>query len=498
MTPTQQTANARSGARSWLVLAATSTAWFLVLFDDTALAIALPALGRDLGLNLPGMEWVINSYTLAFAVLALAGGIAADRYSPYTVFAAGVAAFTITSAAAALSATGAGLITTRALQGAAAALIGPPALALILSAFTSTRRALAIGVWTGTGAAALATGPMLGAMLTARFGWQSVLWLNVPLGVGIVLIAVSTARHQPARTTARTSADLRGLGLAAAGLAGLVLGLTQAAAEGWTARIWALLAVAVAALLGFLRFEARLRQPAVPPTLWRRPHLLAANLLGLASLAIMCSLFFFLALYLQLAAGTSTIQAGLALLPLTVLAAATAPLSGWLAGKLGPKLLITSGMLLTAGGLGILAGIDPSWNPADLTPGLLLAGLGIGLASTPITTEALTHVPQAQSGVAAAVHTTFRITGLSAGIAIMGTIVATQWPTGLTASNNIPAAQFAAAISTGFAVNAGIALAAAILAAAALKSRPPAHRPAPPASEPAPATATQPAASNRP
>lgn len=206
------------------------------------------------------------------------------------------------------------------------------------------------------------------------------------------------------------------------------------------------------------------------PRCFRVPNFLGGNVVGLLNLAVMCSLFFFLALYLQVAAGASPVTAGIALLPLTLLGGVLAPLAGWLVPRVGARLLIVSGMTLTAGGLVLLAGIDPAWGPWQLLPGLLLAGTGIGLVSTPITTAAMDEVPEERAGMAGAAHNAFRMVGLSLGVAIMGAIVATQWPGGLAQANGDPSG-FTTGISIGFLVNAGLAVAAAGLAFATIRTR---------------------------
>jgi EmrB/QacA subfamily drug resistance transporter len=456
------------------MLGIVTIAWFLVLADDTATAVALPSIGRDLGLGLAGLEWVVNVYTLAFAVLTLAAGAASDRYGPRPVFLTGLAVFTASSLVAAAATSGAALITMRAVQGAGAALIGPAALAMLLAAYTARKRAFALGVWSGVGAAALASGPLVGALLTRAFGWPAIFWINVPLGVAMLLAARVTARHTAppgsSAARARQRMDIAGLACSAVGLSALVFGLTQASAYGWTSlRLWLVLTVAVVALTLFVVVEHRATAPILDLTLFRQPNVLAANVLALLNLAVMCSLFFFLSLYLQLVSDASPIRAGVTLLPLTLLGAVIAPLAGWAAARTGPRPLIAAGMATTAAGLAALAGIDPGWTTWQMLPGLLLAGTGIGLASTAITTAATDTAGDRQAGMAAAAHTTFRTVGLSLGVAVMGAIVAAQWPGDL-AQAGADLDGFTTGISAGFTVNAALALAAAVLAIAAIRS----------------------------
>ncbi|MGW3935208.1 MFS transporter [Streptomyces sp. NBC_00024] len=452
----------------WL-LGTVCLAWFLVLLDDTAAAIALPSLGRDLGLGLAGLEWVVNIYTLSFAVLTLWGGMLADRLGARPVFLAGLAAFVAFSLASGLAPTGGALIGMRAGQGAGAALMGPAALALLCTSFTGPRQGMALGVWSGVGATALAIGPLLGAVLTDAFGWRSIFILNVPLGAAM-LITARAVLPRPQLPPRHGRMDIKG-GLAwAVGLSAVVFGLTQANTYGWTSpTLWAVLGAAVIGFTLFVVIERRTAQPLLDRSLLRLPNFLAGNILGLVSLAVMCSLFFFLSLYLQFASGFTPVRAGLALLPLTLLIAVVAPVTGWLVSRVGARTFIAGGMALTALGLLVLAGIDAGWRAWQLLPGLLITGVGIGLTTTPITTAAMGDVPPERTGIASGTLNASRMVGLSLGIAIMGAIVAAQWPGDLADSGVDPEA-FTDGIALGFQVNAGIALAAAVLAVAAIRT----------------------------
>jgi len=463
-----------------------------VLLDDTAVAIALPSLGRDLGLGLVGLEWVVNVYTLTFAVFTLWGGMCVDRFGARPVFLTGLVLFTGASLVAGGSPTGAALIGARAARGAAAALAGPAALAVLITSFTGPLRGIALGMWSGVGAGALAGGPLLGAVLTTSLGWPSIFWLNVPLGAAMLIIAsIVVPAAEPSSLPLRGArVDMAGTATSAIGLSALIFGLTQASSYGWrSGTLWMILSVAAAALALFIVVERRAPVPLLDLSLFRLPNLLAANVLGLLNLAVMCSLFFFLSLYLQLGAGSSPIQAGAALLPLTLLAAVVAPLAGWLVSRVSPRWLIGAGMTLTAAGLVALARVEPQWGPWQLLPGLLLTGLGIGLATTPITTAAIDQVPAPRYGIASATLNAFRMVGLSLGIAVMGGIVAAQWPRDFARSGADPGT-LTTGLSTGFLINAAAALAAAGLAIAAVRvhtSRPspaaPPHPPGPPAGE---------------
>lgn len=460
-----------SSGRAWLAVATASLASFLVLLDDSAVALALSELGQELGLGLLGLEWVVNIYTLALAVLTLPGGLLADRLGARRVLLAGLLGFGAVSLAAGLVASGGALLALRAAQGASAALVAPAALAAVTSAFPAARRGVALGVWAGVSAAALAAGPLVGALLTQGLGWRSIFLVNVPLS-GLLVVGALTALPRSPRRRLRGRLDPAGAASSGLALSALVLGLTQASTFGWASlRLWAILAVAAGAFVVFLRVERRAAAPLVDLSLFRLPNFLVANLLSLLNLAIMCSLFFFLALYLQRGMLLPPVSAGVALLPFTGLVAAVAPLGGRLTDGLGPRLPITLGMLLVGAGLALLAPLGPGWTAADLVPGLATAGVGLGLASTPVTTAALALVPEPSAGIAAATVNVSRLIGLASGVAAMGAIVAVGWPGGAV-STAVDRAAFADALGNGFAVNAALALLAAVTAAAAIRNVP--------------------------
>lgn len=462
-----------TGDRRWWVLAAVAVASFLVLLDDTAVVIALPSMGRQFGLSLSGLEWVVNVYTASFAVLTLTGGLLTDRLGARPVFLGGVALFTIVSLLVGLSSTSAMLLGMRAAQGAAAALIGPSALALLTKSFSAAQRPIALGVWSGVGAAALAVGPLIGAVLTEAFGWQSIFLLNLPLGVLMLFLArAAVPASRDALQADRPGVDLVGLVSSSVALFALVLGLTQANASGWTSmRLWGWLGLAAAAAAVFVVAERRSSAPLLDLSLFRPPNVAAANVLALLSLAVMCSVFFFLSLYLQLAMSFSPTHTGLALLPMTVVIAVLAPVAGWLVSRVGARLLISTGMALAAVGLLLLAGLDPSWGLWELLPALLIEGLGIGLAATPITAAAMAEVPDERSGMAGATLNVFRMVGLSLGVAVMGAVVSARWPGDL-AQSVVGAAAFTTGIAGGFVVNAILAVVAAVFAFATIHTSP--------------------------
>jgi EmrB/QacA subfamily drug resistance transporter len=476
--------HSRERRARWAVLASLTLVSFLLLLDDTAVALALPAIRDQLGLGLAGLEWVINGYTLPLAAFMLLGGQLADRHGRRRVFMIGLAVFTLASLLAGLAPNTATLIGARALQGVGAALVAPASLSIIAATFPANERGWALGVWAGVTATALGIGPLLGALVTDSLGWEWIFLLNVPLGVGAWLVARALLTESRAEHPAK-HIDVPGVASSGLALTALLLALTEGNAYGWgSARVLALFAAAFAGLAAFVWIEHRASDPLLDLSLLRRKAFAGPNVVTLMATSVMCSLFFFLALYLEGVLGYSALTSGLQLLPLTVAIVIVAPLAGRLSDHIGARLPVTVGMLLLAGSLFGLSGVRVDSGAWSLVPWLTLAGVGIGLATTPTTTAALAGAESDHYGMAAGVLNTFRATGLALGIALMGAVLASYG--GDTAEQ--PAA-FVDGFSAAVTINALIAIVAAVVAALTLSGDPR------PRSAPAnPATHTQPKA----
>lgn len=453
--------------REWSTLAALALTAFVLTVEDSAIAVALPALGRDLGLGLSGLEWVVNAYTVAIAVLLLTGGRLADVLGHRRVLLMGLVLFTFASLVAGVSGTGAVLISARAAQGAGAALIMPATLAMVVAVSPDRRRGMALGLYAGAGAAALALGPLVGALVSEALGWRWILLMNVPLGaIGLLIAGLALPHGAPDRPGG--GFDLPGLTLSALGLLLLVFALTQGEGYGWgSLRVVALLAGSALALVVFFHVERRRPAPLIEPGTFRSRRTTGANVTMLLSTSVMCSIFFFISLYLQTVAGYSALKAGASFLPMTAFIVAVAPLAGRISDRLGPRLPATSGLALIAIGLALLSGLDVEADPWLLLPALAVVGLGVGLTTTPITAAALEGLPDGEAGVAAAILNTSRMMGLTVGIALMGAIMSASWPGGL-AERNVPPEAFVSGLSKAFWVNAAIAVATAVVAARTL------------------------------
>jgi len=431
---------------------------------DTALAVALPSLGRDLGLGLSGLEWVVNAYTLALSVSLLAGGRLTDLLGGRRVLMLGLTLFMAASLVSGLAQSGWLLLAGRTLQGVAGALVLPATLALVATSFRSGGRGLALGIWAGAGAAALAIGPLAGALVTEQLGWAWIFLLNVPLGA-VSLVAVRLSQPSAARSAG--GVDLAGLATSAGAVFAIGFALTEAGSLGWRSPVvLGSFAGGAVALTAFVRIELTQAAPLVDLRRFTSRAIAGANAVMLLSTAVMCSVLFFVSLYLQTAGGYSPLETGVAFLPMTGLILVVAPIAGRLTDRFGSRTPATVGMLLIAVGLLLLSGIGLGGGLGGLLPSLAVIGLGIGLVTTPVTSAALAGAADHESGVAGGVLNTSRMIGLTLGIALMSAIVATRWPGGFaTASVD---SGLADGLSIAYRVNAAIALATAALAAATL------------------------------
>ena len=462
------------GKQEWLGLGALALVSFLLTLDDTALSVALPPIGRDLGLGLSGLEWVVNAYTLALAALLLTGGKLSDALGSRRIFLAGLAVFTIASLAAGLAPTGLLLIAARVVQGAGAALLMPATLAIISTTFPARQKGMAIGIWAGVSAGGLAIGPLLGAALTESFGWRSIFLVNVPLGaLGLAFGRVILVESRPASRWLHL--DLAGTLVWSATLFALVFALTEGMSYGWSSPlVLGSVASGAVGLVVFVQLERRREEPLLELSLFRSRNLSGANAVSLLATAVMCSIFFFISLYLQLVRGYSALGAGAAFLPMTLLICLVAPAAGRISDRIGRRLPAAIGMVILAGGLLLLSGLGATSGLGALLPALMVSGLGIGLTTAPATAAALDFAPDDEAGLRAGLLNTSRMIGLAIGIALMGAIVTARWPGGLAGATTDPRA-FVDGLSVAFIVNAAIALVAAALAATTITGGRSAH-----------------------
>ncbi|HET7475177.1 MAG TPA: MFS transporter [Dermatophilaceae bacterium] len=389
-----------TGPGRW-VLAATIVASGLALIDATVVNIALPRMGRELGASFAQLQWIVNGYTLTLSALILLGGSLGDMYGRRRIFLFGTGGFALGSLLCALSVNAAMLIGARSLQGIGGALLTPGSLAIISSAFAHSDRARAIGVWSGLGGIAAAAAPLLGGWLVG-ISWRWVFLINLPLAAGVVLVSL---RHVPESTDAEAGhrIDWVGTVAAAAGLGGLTYALTSggagmpALALAWT--------LAVAGLAGFAAVERRVRHPLVPFGLFGSRVFALTNVATLFVYAALTVFFFLVGLELQVVAGYTPLQAGLSTLPFVAVLLLLSPRMGGLSDRVGPRLPMTTGAVLAAGGffLATRMGADTAY-PSDVLPAVALLGLGLSFVVAPLTSSVLAAAPDHLSGTASAIN----------------------------------------------------------------------------------------------
>ncbi len=409
--------------RKWWTLAAVSFGLFMIMLDNTVVNVALPSVQKDLGVGLSELQWIVTGYALSFAALMLIGGKLADAYGRRLIFVVGIVVFTAASLWCGLAASGDMLIAARVVQGAGAALMNPATLSIIAATFAAKERGMAIGIWAGVSALALAIGPLVGGLLTEHLSWHWIFFVNVP--VGVLAIAASYLFITESKDETHTSLDMPGLGTSALGLFALTYGLIEANAYGWSsARIVGSFVIAAVSLVSFVVIERRRRAPMLDLSLFRSGTYAGANIAMLLVALAMFGVFFFVSLYMQNVLGYSAVQAGAAFLPLTVLIILIAPIAGKASDRFGSRWLMTIGMVLLGVQLLYLSQLGINSNFWDLLPGFLVGGLGMALTMTPTAAAATRAVPVHKSGVGSAVLNAMRQVGGSVGIALMGAIVA--------------------------------------------------------------------------
>jgi EmrB/QacA subfamily drug resistance transporter len=414
-----------SASRRWVVLAVCASSLFLVGLDTTIVNIALPAVGAGLSIGTRGLEWVVDAYVIVFASLLITSGALADRFGRRRVFMVGLIGFGLTSLLCALAPTGGALVAARALQGVAASMLSPVALAIVVATMPDPReRARAIGVWASVFGLSMAAGPVLGGALLSVFDWRSVFWINAPL-VLIALAAVLVVVPESHGSRTRPP-DLPGQSLLVAILVLVVGGLIEGPHAGWTSPV--MLAVYVALVIVapvFIRVETRCVAPLIDLRAFRHPAFTAAVLGAIAVFVAISVTLLFNTFYLQGARGWSPLATGVAVLPIAVGATVCAPLSGYLVGRTGPQipLIVAGGFMSSAGLVALLA--TASADAADDGIRLLLVayalfGIGVGFANAPITNTAVSGLPAERAGVAGGITSTARQLGAAVGIAVAG------------------------------------------------------------------------------
>ncbi|HLZ72564.1 MAG TPA: MFS transporter [Dehalococcoidia bacterium] len=415
----------RAGAvdpRRWWTLGAMCLAMAMTFLDATIVNVALPSIQRGLSASLSDLQWVLDAYTLALAVLLVSGGRFGDLFGRKRVVLAGVAVFTLGSAMGGLAQDIGFLIAARALQGVGGAMLIPGTLSIITQSFDGPERGAAIGIWSGVSSLAIALGPVVGGVLVEKATWQSIFWVNVPVGVCTVIIGMYTVRESTDETASRRI-DVAGVGLITLALLALSIAFIEGDSKGWTSLFTlGMMGGGVLLLLLFALNEARTRHALLDLRFFRLPTFSGANVAIFASTFSMFAYYFLLSLYLQDLLGYSALEAGLRLLPETLIVALVAPFAGRITDRFGPRNPLAAGMFLLAVSLLLATRWTATTSYAGLLPALLLNGIGQGLVTTPAMAAVMGSVPRERSGAASGVVNTMRQVGGLLGVAALGAL----------------------------------------------------------------------------
>jgi EmrB/QacA subfamily drug resistance transporter len=409
-----------SRRRGW-TLAIVSLGLFMVVLDNLVVSVALPSIHRNLGASIQALEWTVNAYVLSYAVLLLTGAALGDRYGRKRMFMAGIALFTLSSAAAALAPSIDLLITARTIQGIGAAIATPLTLTLLADAFPPARRGMAIGIWSGVSGIAVALGPLVGGAVVQAASWQWIFWINVPIGFALVPLAALrlSESHGPSRKL-----DLRGLALGSTGLFGIVFGLIRSQSLGWSnAQVLASLAAGLLLTVAFIGHERRTDSPMLPMQFFARRGFAVTNAVSLAMYFGMFGSIFFLSQFLQNVLGNSPLQAGVKLLVWTGATMIVSPLAGFFSERYGSRLFMAAGLGLQAialGWLASLAGVDQSY--ASMIGPFILGGAGMAMVFAPAANAVLASVRTDQAGQASGATNAIRELGGVLGVSVLATV----------------------------------------------------------------------------
>jgi EmrB/QacA subfamily drug resistance transporter len=407
--------------RTMWTFAITSVAVFMATLDNLVVTTALPVIREDLHATVESLEWTVNAYTLTFAVLLLTGAALGDRFGRRRMFVVGLAIFTVSSAAAALAPSAGALIAARAAQGVGGAIITPLTLTILSAGVPANRRGAFIGAWSGIAGLAVALGPVVGGAVVSGISWHWIFWLNVPIGILLIPLALRRLdeSHGPA-----AKLDLPGVGLASAGLTGIVWALVRGNGQGWgSAEIVASLIAGAIVLALFILWELRVEEPMLPMRFFKNRAFTLANVASLFMFFGMFGSIFLLSQFFQIIQGYSPLGSGVRILPWTIMPLFVAPVAGALSDRIGGHRLMGVGLTLQAAGLGTIAAISTPTTPYwQLVAPFAISGIGMAMFWAPVANVVLSAVEPEEQGQASGANNAIRELGGVFGVAVLASV----------------------------------------------------------------------------
>jgi EmrB/QacA subfamily drug resistance transporter len=407
--------------RTMWTFAITSVAVFMATLDNLVVTTALPVIREDLHATVESLEWTVNAYTLTFAVLLLTGAALGDRFGRRRMFVVGLAIFTVSSAAAALAPSAGALIAARAAQGVGGAIITPLTLTILSAGVPANRRGAFIGAWSGIAGLAVALGPVVGGAVVSGISWHWIFWLNVPIGILLIPLALRRLdeSHGPA-----AKLDLPGVGLASAGLTGIVWALVRGNGQGWgSAEIVASLIAGAIVLALFILWELRVEEPMLPMRFFKNRVFTLANVASLFMFFGMFGSIFLLSQFFQIIQGYSPLGSGVRILPWTIMPLFVAPVAGALSDRIGGHRLMGVGLTLQAAGLGTIAAISTPTTPYwQLVAPFAISGIGMAMFWAPVANVVLSAVKPEEQGQASGANNAIRELGGVFGVAVLASV----------------------------------------------------------------------------
>ncbi|MFF5900483.1 MFS transporter [Streptomyces argenteolus] len=439
-----------TGRRSnpWLTLAAVAIGLFMVNLDASVVAIANPEIGRDLDASTADLQWVTNAYLIAMAALLILGGKLGDRFGRHTVYMVGTLGFTLASVAIALSGSIEGVITFRAVQGLFAALLIPNTLGLLRAVFAPQKFGMAVGLWAMVASCSTALGPIVGGLLIEHVNWESVFYINAPIGV-VALVVSMLVLPASKDSTGHHRFDVPGVILLAVGLVALVFGVVKGETWGWSSGgTLGAIAAGLILLAVFCWYESRLEHPLLPMRLFRNRSLTIGTIVTAINFFVLLGVIFFLMLYLQNVRGFTPVEAGIRTLPLSLATVVASPLGAALTQRFGPRLTMPVGMALQAAASLWMLTWDAHSSYAALWPPFLAIGLGVGMVMSASSDAIVGNAPKRDGGVAGGLQATSLQIGGALGTSVLVSLISGK--VGSTLTGELTSAGVPAGAAAGF------------------------------------------------